>query len=105
MREGELRFGGKKRTLYQHSYLGYGLMQARLHVHRLVDFMSTFNNRPSTGYDGEIANPCLWQGSHRRVTLDDGRNVTMVGSDVGSFESCNRIAELVMAKDAYVPLL
>ncbi|KAH8109276.1 guanosine-diphosphatase [Phellopilus nigrolimitatus] len=28
------------------------------------------------------------------------RNVTMTGKDVGSFEACNRIAELVMAKDA-----
>lgn len=97
----DLTFGGKKRTLYQHSYLGYGLMQARSHIHRLTDFMSTFNSRPSAGGDGEIANPCLWQGSTRRVQLEvEDKNVTMIGSDVGSFDSCNRVVELVMAKDA-----
>jgi len=26
-------------VLYQHSYMGYGLMRARKHVHQLVDFM------------------------------------------------------------------
>ena len=41
------------------------------------------------------------------VELEDERlggkwNVTMVGEDVGSFDACNRVIELVMAKDAYV---
>ena len=37
----DLQFGGRSHVLYQHSYLGYGLMRARRHVHRLVDFMLT----------------------------------------------------------------
>jgi guanosine-diphosphatase len=32
--------------------------------------------------------------------LGTKRNVTMAGEDVGSFEACNRVVELVMAKDA-----
>jgi guanosine-diphosphatase len=35
---------------------------------------------------------------HTRVA----KNVTMDGDDIGSFEACNRIVQLVLAKDAYV---
>lgn len=100
----ELQFGGKTRVLYQHSYLGYGLMQARKSVHRLVEFMSSFNQATSPA--GEIVNPCLAQGTRKVVELEAARpgetvrNVTMVGKDVGGYEACNRIVELVMAKDA-----
>ena len=30
------------------------------------------------------------------------KNVTMVGEEIGSFEACNRVIQLIMAKDAYV---
>ena len=105
----ELNFGGKSYILYQHSYLGYGLMRARKSIHRLVEFMASFNQSPSdepTRPTGDIPNPCLAKGTSRIVQLDaalpgeEVRNVTMVGRDVGGFESCNRIVELVMAKDA-----
>ncbi|OCH91644.1 hypothetical protein OBBRIDRAFT_774912 [Obba rivulosa] len=100
----ELTFGGKTHVLYQHSFLGYGLMQARLSVHRLVEFMGTMRGTPS-GPDVKIGNPCLAKGTSRLVEIDDERhsekwNVTMVGEDIGSFEACNRVVELVMAKDA-----
>lgn len=36
-----LDFGGRKYELYQHSYLGYGLMSARKSVHRVVAFMDS----------------------------------------------------------------
>jgi guanosine-diphosphatase len=42
----ELTFGGKTHVLYQHSYLGYGLMHARRHVHSLVDFMASIRATP-----------------------------------------------------------
>lgn len=98
----ELTFGGKTHVLYQHSYLGYGLMRARKSVHRLVDFISSFQHGLK---DGTVVNPCLAIGTTRTVEVEDerdksARNVTMTGSDVGSFEACNRIVQLVMAKDA-----
>ncbi|KAJ3489235.1 hypothetical protein NLI96_g2297 [Meripilus lineatus] len=84
----------------QHSYLGYGLMHARKSVHRLVEFMSSFQKQ---GKDGTVANPCLAKGTQRLVTIEDenqvSKNVTMSGGDVGSYEACNRVIELVMAKD------
>lgn len=103
-----LDFSGQEHILYQHSYLGYGLMHARKSVHRLVDFM----HWPGVDKENEVANPCLARGTKRTVEIEDQhdqqpdestpRNVTMVGADVGSFEACNRIVELVMAKNACV---
>lgn len=94
--------------LYQHSYLGYGLMRARRHVHNLVGFMWQFAKDEGNALVEfeEVANPCLARGTKRVVELEglgEKVNVTMVGADVGSFEGCNRIIELVMAKDSYAP--
>lgn len=108
----DLQFGGKTYMLYQHSYLGYGLMRARQSVHRLVEFMATFNQGPGSAppstasFMGEIGNPCLASGTRKRVEIlpvlpgELSREVNMIGADVGSFEGCNRVIELVMAKDA-----
>ncbi|GJJ15956.1 hypothetical protein Clacol_010235 [Clathrus columnatus] len=101
-----LDFTGRSHVLYQHSYLGYGLMQARQSVHRLVEFLSP---EPKPGQDPSIPNACLVRDSDREVEIVDpkadpevtpNRKVVMTGADVGSFEGCKRIMELVMAKDA-----
>lgn len=103
----QLSFGGKDFILYQHSYLGYGLMRARRSVHNLVAFTWSFG-RGEVQWDElsemtQVPNPCLSRGTTRRVELDPpGRstvNVTMHGA-MGGFEACNRVVELVMAKDA-----
>jgi len=92
-------------------------MRARRSVHNLVAFMWDFrldgqgvsHGPGSIGSADDdapvVVNPCLAKGTKRRVTLDggkwtDGLNVTMIGEEVGSFDHCNRIVELVMAKDA-----
>lgn len=95
----DLTFSGQSHVLYQHSYLGYGLMRARMSVHQLVEFMNSIRESSSSS----IANPCLAKGTSRSVKLDD-REIRMVGADIGSFESCNRIVQLVMAKDAVCEL-
>lgn len=102
----ELTFAGRTHTLYQHSYLGYGLMRARRSVHNLVGFMWEFSH-PGEGdlKSAEVSNACLNRGSKRIVELEGvsggkARNASMYGADVGSFESCKRVLELVMAKDA-----
>jgi guanosine-diphosphatase len=85
----ELKFGGKEHVLYQHSYLGYGLMRARRSVHHLVDFMASIRTTPPAE---EIGNPCLARGTRRVVEVGGSpttsKNVTMVGANVGSFETC-----------------
>ena len=104
MEEGEhkydLKFAGRNHVLYQHSYLDYGLMRARVHVHRLVNFISSV--RTNGKEVGEVVgNPCLAKGTRRTVQIEDEkRNVTMAGEDVGSFDGCNRLMQLVLAKDA-----
>jgi len=73
-------------------------------VHRLVDFMTP---RRNAGPDAEIANPCLARGTRRVVEVEVGgsadptatKKVTMFGGDVGGFEACNRVVQLVMVKD------
>lgn len=103
----QLKFGGKDFTLYQHSYLGYGLMRARRSVHNLVAFMWSFGQGDvdwdELDEEMMVPNPCLSLGTTRRVELDpQGRkkvNVTMHGGN-GKFEGCSKFVELVMAKDA-----
>lgn len=108
-----LKFGGKTHTLYQHSYLGYGIMRARQSVHNLVYFMSQYghsegsSHKSGGGVEPVVGNPCISKTMSRSISLDGGgwtnpRNVSMAGEDVGSFEGCKRIVELVMAKDACV---
>ena len=103
----DLKFGGEKYVLYQHSYLGYGLMQARRHLHALVEFMDSI--RPGSDVKDSkqrrVSNPCLAKGTEREVEyFDEERRkdgkVLMYGGDVGSFEACERVMALVLAKDA-----
>ncbi|KZW01594.1 hypothetical protein EXIGLDRAFT_602796 [Exidia glandulosa HHB12029] len=102
-----LTFGKEHRELYQHSYLGYGLMSARKSVHRLVEFMHTLNfaSGETEQNMNTVHSPCLAVGTRRDIELPVGpggelRNVTLDGADIGSFEACRRVVELVMAKDA-----
>ena len=102
----DLKFGGRTHVLYQHSYLGYGLMRARRHVHSLVDFMASIRvQTPTEKEDGIVGNPCLARGTRRVVEVTDERtqvkrNVTMYGEEIGSFEACDRVMQLVLAKDS-----
>ncbi|KAG5644321.1 hypothetical protein DXG03_008679 [Asterophora parasitica] len=99
----ELTYGSDKHVLYQHSYLGYGLMRARKHVHQLVEFIADIHSHNEKGEPNDVGNPCLAKGTKKRVEIKDvrgDRNITMVGEEIGSFEACNRVMELVMAKDA-----
>lgn len=104
----DLQSGGTNRTLYQHSYTGYGLMNVRRQVHRSVDsdFMAT-SKTPLTS--DVIGNPCLARGMRKVVEITDGpndqrRTITMDGEEIGAFKACTRLVELVLAKDAYVPI-
>lgn len=102
----ELVFGGEERVLYQHSYLGYGLKSARESVHRVVEFMDGLRTtRVSEGELPRVANPCLAQRTTKEVDVplgegNDKLKVLMAGEDIGSFEACNRVMELVMAKNS-----
>ncbi|KAF9525917.1 nucleoside phosphatase family-domain-containing protein [Crepidotus variabilis] len=103
-----LSFAGHTYTLYQHSYLGYGLMSARKSVHALVEFMSKMRVSPSGGTLKDasgneiVANACLGRGMRRTIEVSGNtkRNVTMSGEEISSFEACSKIVQLVLAKDS-----
>lgn len=97
--------------LYQHSHLGYGLMQARRSVNNLIAFTYTWQVAPRgvvLEWDDltpaiEIPHPCMTKGGKKVVELDPpGRkavSVTFVGTGAG-FDACRRVVDVVMAKDA-----
>ncbi|RDX40112.1 hypothetical protein OH76DRAFT_1562234 [Lentinus brumalis] len=96
----ELMYDGQRRVLYEHSHRGYGMVTARQSTHRIVDSMSNHSE------GAVVTNPCLARGTNRTVEIIDEkmtgknwRSVTMVGGDVGSWESCNEVVELVLNKD------
>lgn len=98
-------------TLYQHSHLGYGLMQFRRSVHNLIAFTYVWQAAPqgrTVEWDKltaqhEIPHPCMVKGGKKVVELDPpGRKsveVTFVGTGAG-FDACKRVVDVVMAKDA-----
>lgn len=107
----ELSLPSGDHTLYQHSHLGYGLMQARRSVHNLIAFTYVWQTAPKgeiLAWDDldetvEIPHPCLVKDGKKRVLLDPpGRtavNVTFVGTGAG-FDACRRVVDVIMAKDA-----
>jgi guanosine-diphosphatase len=107
----ELSLPSGKHTLYQHSHLGYGLMQARRAVHNLIAFSYVWQAAPKgvalewedLNAETRIPTPCLVKDGTKEVQLDPpGRKpvtVTFVGTGAG-FEACRRVVDVVMAKDA-----
>ena len=103
----ELTFGGRHFLLYQHSHLGYGLMEARKAIHQHVyntvkaELGSSFNPKG-------VINPCIAPGMSRAVniTLDATTDppslleVTMIGPKSGASAQCRAISEAILNKNA-----
>lgn len=108
MQEGDhkyaLSFGGRDFELYQHSHLGYGLMEARAAIHRAVAAAHMEANPSSNSWQASpIVNPCIIPNSTEtvKVTLEDkAMELTMVGPSVGSPAECRGIAEKILKKEA-----
>ncbi|KAK5133334.1 Guanosine-diphosphatase [Meristemomyces frigidus] len=105
-----LDFGGRVFELYQHSYLGYGLMEARNNLHRLIVqglHTSHAGDANNAWLSKPIANPCLLPNSHRQVSvaLDPSHplgaqvTVNMTGpTTTGSPAQCRALAERTLKK-------
>jgi len=112
MQEGDhkykLSFGGRDFTLYQHSYLGYGLMEARNNLHRVI-VQGMYENNPSSKawLQEPVSNPCFGIGMSKEVevSMDAGHplgakvTVNMTGPSVGSPAQCRALAEKTLKKD------
>lgn len=116
-------FGGDSFTLYQKSYLGYGLKEARTAVNSLAAFAHTLRHpetiRPDprfsdvlpwslmTPNNTEIPSPCFAKGMRKTVKIRQPEEhqeaeVTFVGTD-GGFQACRRLVEVIIDKDAVCP--
>ncbi|KAF2138772.1 uncharacterized protein K452DRAFT_255628 [Aplosporella prunicola CBS 121167] len=110
----ELAFGGRNFTLYQHSYLGYGLMAARENLHKLVfdaaydEVKKSKDPSDTTWLKKSVLNPCIIPGMSREVEVQLGEQhplgasvkVNMVGPTEGSPAQCRAIAEKSLKKEA-----
>jgi guanosine-diphosphatase len=105
----ELSFGGREFTLYQHSYLGYGLMAARENLHKVViEAMHEENGSDKSWLESPVLNPCIVPGMSRDVTVEMSSdhplgatvNVKMTGPKEGAPAQCRALAEKTLKKDA-----
>jgi guanosine-diphosphatase len=94
-----LTFAGHTYTLYQHSHLGYGLMEARKAIHQHV-----YHSIPFSSANTDIVNPCLPPGMDLLVDLSETR-AHMVGPTSPSPLQCRAIAETILNKAAHCALV
>jgi len=106
-----LTFGGRTFTLYQHSYLGYGLMSARENLHKVViDNMHKNNPDDQKWLEMPISNPCIIPGMSKMVKVPLGEkhelgtsvSVNMTGPSKNGGSSaaqCRALAEQTLLKE------
>jgi guanosine-diphosphatase len=102
-------FGGRNFELYQHSHLGYGLMEARNSIHKtIVDniYKGAAQEDPSY-FDKAVINPCLIPGSKKEITVNMGKGhplgeevkLNMTGPASPAPANCRAWAERILQKD------
>lgn len=105
----KLTFGGRDFELYQHSHLGYGLMEARKAMHEVVVQAMKDTHKTDTAWMTQpIENPCIAPNMTIEVAvpLEDGTTVhaKMTGPATGSAAQCRGLAEKILQKDAHCDL-
>lgn len=105
-----LKFGGRDFELYQHSYLGYGLMEARNNLHSAILDAVYHENKDAETQDWlkkPIVNPCIAPGMSKKVkvvlpkdhALGSEHTVNMTGPATAAPATCRGIAEKTLHKD------
>ncbi|KAF2112968.1 guanosine-diphosphatase [Lophiotrema nucula] len=105
----ELKFGGREFTLYQHSYLGYGLMEARNNMHKVfLTQLHEQNKDDKSWLKKSIVHPCLSAKMAKEVEVTLGKDhplgetvsVNFTGPADGEPALCRGLAEKTLEKDA-----
>jgi len=87
----ELKFGNFKYILYQHSYLGYGLMEARKSI---MGKMIDPKNLPE---DGSAVNQCFPGSFNNEINVEGVNNpVKIKGTDSVNFRDCFKHVKSVL---------
>lgn len=102
----ELDFGGRKFDLYQHSHLGFGLMEARKAIH-LQLVKDAYEVRQQGELD-DLVNPCIAPGMNLTVKVEVPKGhdlagthkVRMLGPAKGAPAQCRALAEKILHKDS-----
>ncbi|KAI0626865.1 nucleoside diphosphatase gda1 protein [Pyrenophora tritici-repentis] len=103
-----LNFGNRNFDLYQHSYLGYGLMEARNNLHSTILAGLHETHKDNRDYlKKPIVNPCIAPGMTREIEvhmpkgheLGDSITVNMTGPSHPSPTQCRGLAEKTLHKD------
>ncbi|KAH8916275.1 nucleoside phosphatase GDA1/CD39 [Atractiella rhizophila] len=107
-----LTFSPESYLLYQHSHLGYGLMEARRTIHNLLvhtTLWSSLRTKTPMAWDDlksdtRIPHPCFYPGSEKKVMLDpkdrEKKEVTFYGPEGNKpYEACRRLVNLAVGKD------
>ncbi|KAG2222823.1 hypothetical protein INT45_011633 [Circinella minor] len=99
MAEGEhkylLDYGESQYTLYQHSYLGYGLNEARKRIKN--EMIETWKDEAERS--GHVYHPCLPANHTETITYgDDDKKMTLIGTGAGHAQ-CRGVVERVFNKD------
>lgn len=91
-----MNFNGNEYTLFQHSYLGYGLNEARKQIHEYV-IAHPVDSHGVKLNKGQYAHPCMPVGSTQAFTTQHNETVELVGiSDKGG--ECRGVVEAVFYK-------
>ncbi|KAG0262441.1 Guanosine-diphosphatase [Mortierella polycephala] len=91
-----MNFNGNEYVLFQHSYLGYGLNEARKQINSYVIDNPIDNTNDIALQDGEFLHPCMPVES-RQLFVHEDIEVTLVGvSDPGG--ECRRVVQAIFYK-------
>ncbi|KFZ13332.1 hypothetical protein V502_06661 [Pseudogymnoascus sp. VKM F-4520 (FW-2644)] len=103
----DLNFGGRHFELYQHSHMGYGLMESRNTIHKLViDGRLAANPDDKAWLKKPIVNPCIAPGMAKEVKIEMGKDhklgalltVNMTGPSSPAPAQCRGLAEKTLQK-------
>ncbi|KAI9282402.1 nucleoside phosphatase GDA1/CD39 [Umbelopsis sp. AD052] len=87
----ELDYANDVYTLYQHSYLGYGLMEARKQI-------KSYPIQEAANEQGEVFHACLPKDVRLPFVAADGANYTLIGLGSGHDE-CREIVHKILNKN------
>ncbi|KAI9592904.1 nucleoside phosphatase GDA1/CD39 [Syncephalis fuscata] len=89
-----LQFSSRDYVLYQHSYLGFGLMEAR---RRILQY-NIHKWQKESGPDGLVNHPCL-PVDYREILPTGNKSITLVGSANGLDQCRKFVKDLMFNKD------